>query len=107
MALAGTAVEIPIKRLFNRTRPFVALTVANVIGERPSGYSFPSAHTATSFAAAWLLSRHYPRRTPLLFGVAGLVGLSRLYLGVHYLTDVLVGAALGVALAEAYRRAGG
>ncbi len=105
MWLAGLAVEFPVKRLFSRARPFATMTLSSVTGSKPGGYSFPSAHTAVSFAVAWLLRLHYPRLAPAIYGLASLVGFSRLYLGVHYLSDVVVGALTGTVIAEALRRA--
>ena len=64
-----------------------------------SRLSFPSAHATTSFAAAAAYRGLLPG--PLLYGAAGLFALTRPYLGVHYPGDVLAGAALGTALAEA------
>jgi membrane-associated phospholipid phosphatase len=63
-----------------------------------SNRSYPSAHATTSAAAAVTLSSVLPRAP--LYGVAGALGLSRLYLGVHYPSDTLAGAALGWAFAE-------
>jgi undecaprenyl-diphosphatase len=63
-----------------------------------SNRSYPSAHATTSAAAAVALSRVLPRGP--LFAVASGLALSRLYLGVHYPSDTLAGAALGVAVAE-------
>jgi undecaprenyl-diphosphatase len=82
----------------------VRLVRAVVVGHRPSDSSFPSGHTAAAFGGAWLLARHYPRWAPAAYGVAALVGLSRVYLGVHYLSDVAIGAAAGVLLSAASRR---
>jgi membrane-associated phospholipid phosphatase len=57
--------------------------------------SFPSAHATTSFAAAAAYSRALPIASPLFYGAAALLALSRPYLGVHYPSDVLAGAAIG------------
>ena len=57
--------------------------------------SFPSAHATTSFAAAAAYSRALPLASPLFYGAATMFALSRPYLGVHYPSDVLAGAALG------------
>ena len=105
MWLAGLTVEYPVKRLFGRMRPFRALALSSVVGPKPTGYSFPSAHSAVAFTAARLISVHYPKRTAALYALASLVGFSRLYLGVHYTSDVLVGALTGFILAPISRLA--
>jgi membrane-associated phospholipid phosphatase len=61
--------------------------------------SFPSGHATTAFAAALLLSLWYPRGTGAFFGLAVLVGLSRVVLGSHFPSDVLAGALLGCGVA--------
>lgn len=101
---ATLIVEYPIKYYFRRRRPFIDIVQAITIGRKPGTYSFPSGHSASAFAGAWLLVRHYPRLAPLWFAIAALVGFSRIYLGVHYPGDVLSGALLGTALAESSRR---
>jgi undecaprenyl-diphosphatase len=97
-------VEYPMKSLFRRRRPFARIVEALVIGKKPGSWSFPSGHTASSFASAWILALVWPKARPLLFGVAGMVGLSRIYLGAHYPGDVAIGAVLGIMLSELTRR---
>jgi decaprenylphosphoryl-5-phosphoribose phosphatase len=82
-----------IKQLFRRTRP--RLDGIDATGAVPSSLSFPSAHAATSFAAAGLIGHLVrPLRAPLHFAAA-VMAFSRPYLGVHYPSDVLAGAAVG------------
>ena len=101
---ATSAVEWPIKALFRRRRPFIDIVRALVIGRRPDGWSFPSGHTAAAFSGAWVLSTVWPKRAPVFFGLASLVGFSRIYVGAHYPGDVFFGATLGMLIAEAIRR---
>ena len=65
--------------------------------ERQHDFSFPSGHTCASFAAAFALYKTLPRRWGIACLVlAALISLSRLYVGVHYPSDVLGGAAVGI-----------
>ncbi|HHW14380.1 MAG TPA: phosphatase PAP2 family protein [Firmicutes bacterium] len=67
---------------------------------RPGYDSFPSGHTALAFSLARVLARRYPERSRLFYLVAGLVGLSRVYLGRHYPGDVAAGALCGLYAAD-------
>jgi undecaprenyl-diphosphatase len=104
VVVATWLIEYPIKSFFSRRRPFSRIVEALVIGKKPGSWSFPSGHTASSFASAWILSTVWPTRAPAFFGLASLVGYSRIYLGAHYPGDVLSGAFLGMLLAELVRR---
>ncbi len=89
--------NIILKGIFERIRPYeVVEGLSSVIGNMKSS-SFPSGHTASSFAAAAVLYIHLPRRCGILFVIlAGMIGFSRMYLGVHYPSDVIVGALTGI-----------
>lgn len=99
MLVATGLTQGPIKAYFLRQRPWAVLEEDIVIGKRTTDSSFPSGHTAGSFAAALAMSRCFPNHRPLLLGIAASVGFSRVYLGHHYPSDVLGGAAIGSAAA--------
>ena len=97
-SLAATyVVQVRVKPIFRRVRPFVNRE-ATVVGVRPADHSFPSGHTASSFAAATALAIFYPRAAPLAFAVATAVGMSRVHLGVHFPSDAAVGGVIGIGI---------
>jgi len=87
-------VQRVMKPVFRRRRPFVDREVL-VVGIKPADASFPSGHTAASFAAATALATFYPGAAPMAFTLASGVGLSRVYLGHHFPGDAAVGAMVG------------
>lgn len=88
-----------IKNLVQRPRPFVTFTDLQILIPTPSEFSFPSGHTSSSFAAAAVFYRFLPKKLGIPAVVlAVLIGFSRLYVGVHYPTDVIAGAVMGVLL---------
>jgi undecaprenyl-diphosphatase len=93
-----TAVIYSLKYLVHRERPFLFLEMASKLSNGPGEIldpSFPSAHAAFSFMMATLLARRFPRYRIIFFVIAVFIAWSRVYLCVHYPTDVVVGALLG------------
>jgi membrane-associated phospholipid phosphatase len=109
LAAAGAAavaegLSVVLKLLTDRARPPLADPTIQALVSLPDSASFPSGHAATAFAAATAVGVLHPRlRAPLLL-LAGMVALSRVYLGVHFWSDVLVGSLLGVAVGLAAAR---
>jgi membrane-associated phospholipid phosphatase len=89
-----------VKLLVRRPRPEIGEPLTPVV----SRMSFPSAHATTSFAAAGVYRRAAPAAAPALYTAAALFAFTRPYLGVHYPSDVLAGAALGTLVARAWPR---
>jgi undecaprenyl-diphosphatase len=95
-----SAVIYGLKFLIQRQRPFLFLKMASKLSRGPEEIidpSFPSAHAALSFMMATLLAHWFPRYRILFFLAAAFIGWTRIYLGVHYPTDVIAGALLGYA----------
>ena len=97
VASIGTTylVQRVIKPVFRRKRPHIGREVL-VVGIRTTDASFPSGHSASSFAAATALSAFYPKTSALAFTLAAGVGASRVHLGHHFPGDVAVGAVIGI-----------
>lgn len=91
--------ELAIKNAINRERPCTIDPTIELIVKKPTSYSFPSGHTASCFAAAGTLLFTYKRLGIPLIIFSAFMGFSRMYLFVHFPTDVLAGAALGLLMA--------
>lgn len=99
-ALVATFVSVAVfhqvKKLVGRRRPIHIHPHCWADLLPPDQFSFPSGHTMTSFAFAFGLEPFFPGSVVPLSILAANVGLSRIMLGMHFLTDVLAGAALGI-----------
>ena len=90
--------DILLKNFFRRPRPYLLMQSFHnnlIAGICPVDFSFPSAHAATAFVAAGVLTHFDKKRKWLYFTVAILISYSRIYLGCHYFSDVVSGAVLG------------
>lgn len=85
-----------IKNIVRRPRPFTVDTSVTLLIPRPGQYSFPSGHTSNSIAAAFSIFLFYRKPGIGALVLAGLIAFSRMYLFVHYPTDILAGIALGI-----------
>ena len=97
LLLSLLCTNILLKHLFTRTRPWLVIEgLVPLVAERDPN-SFPSGHTSAAFAAAIAWFHTLPKRWMRLTGLAmaALMGLSRLYVGVHFPSDVLCGALVG------------
>ncbi len=97
--------NLALKNIFSRERPFAVLEKIKLLIAPPSGYSFPSGHTVSSIACATTLFWNYKDSKKLAaFGamvLAVLISFSRMYLCVHFFTDVIAGAVVGIILGAA------
>ena len=91
-------VNLILKRVTKRPRPYEARgEMRDIIIREPKDFSFPSGHTFSSFAAATTIARFSPRLGAAALVYAFGIAFSRLYLYVHYISDVLTSAIFGVA----------
>lgn len=98
MALCALVTNVCLKNLVARPRPYTQIPGLTALIPAPSDYSFPSGHTTASFACAGVYLQTLPRK----YGAAALIlatsiAFSRLYVGVHYPTDVFAGLLIGLA----------
>lgn len=100
LALANEAIltNLIIKPIFKRDRPWITLEDFDPLIFEDDPNSFPSGHTGAAFSVAMAVVRTFTRRWCKFVGMilATLMGFSRMYVGVHFLSDVTVGAVIGV-----------
>ncbi len=103
LGVESLVVNQGVKRLFGRERPTLAGDPRFPV-RQPSTSSFPSGHASSGFFAATLLSEGDPELAPLWFALAAIVATSRAYVRIHHASDIVAGAAVGLAAAALARR---
>ena len=105
LALNGLVTNACLKNIIGRIRPYVRFPELTVLTTIPSDSSFPSGHTAASFAvAAGVYMAGWKKTGVVLYVFSGVIGFSRIYLGVHFPSDVIGGAVVGVLCAWGARK---
>ena len=104
MVIGLIVVNIILKNWLARIRPYELIGELQLMIEKQKDFSFPSGHATNSFACAWVLFRDLKKRygVPALV-LAILISFSRLFVGVHYPTDIFAGVAIGICAAELAR----
>lgn len=86
-----------LKSVFMRPRPFISYAWVAAL-EHSLGYSMPSGHAVVAMVYCVILKNYYPNFAWFFYPAAGLIGFSRIYMGVHYPSDVLTGFLIGYIL---------
>jgi undecaprenyl-diphosphatase len=87
-----------LKELFDRTRPCHSLSDVHLLVTCGAGKSMPSSHAANNFALALILSYFFRQYRYVYYSIATFIAISRVYVGVHYPADVIVGAFVGTTI---------
>lgn len=96
--LARFGVTQLIRFFYNRPRPFEVLPTLRLLVRHDGGGSFPSGHATFFFAIAAVVSRYYPKTGILFYAAVILLSISRVVVGIHWPSDIVGGAAAGIAV---------
>lgn len=91
-----------LKHYFERIRPCNILEDVNLLISSTRSFSFPSSHAVNNFAVAFYIYKLFPKLKWIVFIVASLMAFSRPYVGVHYPSDIFVGAIIGIGIGYIY-----
>ena len=92
--------DLGLKNIVRRLRPEFVIPQTLVIFDHSRSFSFPSGHATIAFAAAFILGREHKKLRWLYYLLAILISFSRIYLGKHYPSDVIVGAIIGLLIGQ-------
>jgi len=84
-----------LKHIVQKPRPYADFPLVHLLVDKSTPYSFPSGHTTASFAAAYVLSKYLKKFSPVIWIAAIAIAFSRLYLFMHYPSDIVAGVVLG------------
>ena len=101
--LAAEGLADGLKLAIGRARPVRVFALPQPLVHEPHSSAFPSGHATTSFACGTMLSLLLPRAAPVFLLLAAAIAFSRVYVGVHWVGDVVAGAVLGALIALAIR----
>ncbi|HKQ36708.1 MAG TPA: glycosyltransferase family 39 protein [Verrucomicrobiae bacterium] len=101
IALGDMFVINTLKHVIERPRPFAGVPDLNLLVGRGTSFSMPSSHSSTWFAAAFLALCFYRKSWRFMYPLAAMIAFSRVYVGAHYPSDVMLGAILGTGYAAA------
>lgn len=100
LILEALCVNVVLKNLIQRTRPYEVIEELTILIATPHDYSFPSGHAGSSFAVAVVIFLMLPKKWGIpAVTMAVMMAFSRLYVGVHFPTDILAGALIGTGTA--------
>ena len=96
LIICSLIVNVGLKPLLQRQRPYNFLPDIRFLIEIPKDYSFPSGHTAASFTMIYVFYKNLKKYFWIVLAVCCLIAFSRLYLSVHFVSDVLIGGIIGL-----------
>ena len=96
LIICSLIVNVGLKPLLQRQRPYNFLPDIRLLIEIPKDYSFPSGHTAASFTMIYVFYKNFKKYFWIVLTVGCLIAFSRLYLSVHFVSDVLIGGIIGL-----------